>query len=97
MENQTHNGGGLSSHDLFCLFAGHPYYPEGGAEDFRGFGSVESLKALYAEHSEKWAKKAGGYDSRWGQIVEHATMKIAWSIYDDEEWEFILFRITKRP
>jgi hypothetical protein len=61
---------GIASTDLFCLFAGGCYYPMGGAYDFRGFGTVDDLKALYAENNKGW-----DYDP-WGHICEHATMKI---------------------
>jgi hypothetical protein len=74
---ETHQQDGglpLSTSDLFCLFAGGFYYPEGGASDFRGVGTVDELKASYAANNEKWAYDNGS--SPWGHICEHATMKI---------------------
>ena len=67
---------GTKDRETFCLFAGGFYYPEGGAGDFRGFGTVDELKALYAANNKKWSKDAG--NSPWGHVCEHATMRIVW-------------------
>lgn len=74
--------------NIFCLFAGGFYYPEGGAIDFRGFGTVDDLKALYVENNEKWAENNGRRS--WGHICEHSTMKIIWAANhrrDGLNWE----------
>jgi hypothetical protein len=60
----------------FALFAGHPYYPEGGASDFRAFGTVDELKELYAAKADEWSRERGGYEEPWGQIVNVTTMTV---------------------
>lgn len=66
------------------LFAGHHYYPEGGANDFRAFGeTVDELKEMYKRNGAKWSKAVGTYSDPWGQIVDMETMKILWNSYDD--------------
>jgi hypothetical protein len=60
----------------YALFAGHPYYPDGGACDFRAFGTVEGLKNLYAAKADEWSLESSGYAEPWGQIVDVATMNV---------------------
>jgi hypothetical protein len=63
--------------DWLGLFAGHHYYPRGGADDFRCFGSSEEeLKRIYAENAAAWSRDDGGYPDPWGQIVDLRTMKV---------------------
>lgn len=64
----------MSDEPQFCLFAGGDFYPCGGANDFRGFGTAEELKSLYAENCEQWARDNGGRP--WGHICERSTMNI---------------------
>jgi len=75
--------------DASCcaLFSGHCYYPEGGAEDFRAWGSIEELKELYAANADKWSKDAAGtYADPWGQIVDMETMTIMLTIRGHGDW-----------
>lgn len=61
----------------YLLFAGHNYYPRGGAEDFRAFGdSIEELQELYTKSADAWSRLEGSYPNPWGQIVETSTMEI---------------------
>jgi len=59
----------------YILFAGAAYYPEGGAHEFRGFGTVEELKKLYEKNRFAWAKEFN-CRSPWGHICDHETMQI---------------------
>lgn len=68
----------------YGLFAGSRYYPEGGAWDFRGFGDLGTLKSYYAKNISRWADC-----SPWGQIVDMATMKCLYSIYGDNDNEWV--------
>ena len=56
--------------NTYCLFAGDSYYPQGGTADFRGFGTIDELKANYADKFRFW----GGSDA-WGDIVDHESMQ----------------------
>jgi hypothetical protein len=60
---------------LYCLFAGADYYPEGGAKDFRAFGTVDELRELYALNNHQWHDSG---NSPWGHIAECETMRIVW-------------------
>ena len=71
----------------YALFAGHCYYPEGGSEDFRGFGTVEELKKLYAENADKWSRDTGSYEDPWGQIAERGTMKTMLCTRGHGKWQ----------
>lgn len=72
----------------YCLFAGHGYYPEGGARDFRAFGTIDELKALYAKNGNAWSSAVGSYPDPWGVIAEHESMKIVLvtNPYKKKEW-----------
>jgi hypothetical protein len=60
------------------LFAGEYYYPGGGAEDFVGiYESIEEAKAVY---------DASANADRWGQIADHATMRVLEETDDDQKW-----------
>ncbi len=72
---------------IYALFAGHRYYPEGGASDFRGFGSIESLKELFDKNIDIWTSKTSYTGTHWGEIAEKETLEIVLSKIDDEEWE----------
>lgn len=71
--------------DTYALFAGHNYYPCGGAEDFRAFGSLDELKALFAEKADEWSLGAGGYPDAWGHIADARTMKVV-LVYGRNGW-----------
>ena len=59
----------------YLLFAGHNYYPDGGARDlFCQANSVEELKDVFLN---EWDTIRGGsYIDNWGHIVEKESMKI---------------------
>ena len=60
-----------------ALFAGHCYYPEGGASDFRAFGTIAELKELYEKNADSWSSLIGGaYPDPWGQIANAQTMEL---------------------
>jgi hypothetical protein len=65
---------GELNNNEFLLFAGHCYYPHGGAEDFRLRGTVEECKAFFENRSDEIAGR--GYVDNWGQIVDPVTLKI---------------------
>ena len=70
------------------LFAGHYYYPSGGAEDFRAFADNEELlKQLYADNADKWSRDEGSYPDPWGQIVDMGTMEILLVNYNRGGWD----------
>jgi hypothetical protein len=69
-----------------ALFAGLNYYPRPGVDDFRGFGDLEELKALYTSKIEEWTR-TGPYPDWWGQIVDPETMAIVSACVDREPWE----------
>lgn len=71
--------------DLFGLFAGSSYYPLGGADDFKAFGTVEELKKIYDKNANQWAK--GSYSSPWGQIVSLTTMSVLYTITSFRAWQ----------
>lgn len=54
----------------FLLFAGDDYYPEGGANDFKG--AFESLDAAIEAHNPNEHK----YDGGWANIFDLNTLKI---------------------
>jgi hypothetical protein len=70
----------------YALFAGHCYYPSGGASDFKSFGTIDHLKELYAKYSQKWATADGDYDDPWGQIAKRETLTILMTIRGHGEW-----------
>lgn len=63
-------------HAEYLLFAGHRYYPAGGADDFRFRGAIDECKAWFATHPKEIADTA--YIDNWGQIVDPHTMKVIW-------------------
>lgn len=71
-----------------ALFAGLNYYPRPGVDDFRGFGTMEELKALYAEKIQEWTNTINiEHLDSWGQIVNPETMEeIEWCS-DLEPWK----------
>lgn len=75
-EEKTENARLRHSIPRFALFAGHRYYPRGGAFDFRAFGTVEELKELYEAKADEWSDEAGSYPEPWGQIVDVTTMTV---------------------
>jgi len=72
------------------LFAGHRYYPQGGAEDFEG--SFDSI--FYAlEYLEAYKPKYSNYVDYWAQMVDVETMEVietyvndgsGWGLYEDD-------------
>jgi hypothetical protein len=85
--NQTTNDNPTpSSEEVYALFAGHCYYPSGGASDFRAFGTIDQLKELYAKYSKAWAVNKGDYDDPWGEIAKKETMTIVLTIHGHSEW-----------
>lgn len=78
---------GLDDASCYALFSGHCYYPDGGAEDFRAWGTIEELKQLYASNADKWSMDAAGsYVDPWGQIAERETMAVILTIRGHGDW-----------
>lgn len=89
-EDVNETGGVQSPLDesaCYALFAGHCYYPRGGSDDFRGFGTIEGLKKLYAENADKWSADVGGCRDPWGHIAERETMKTVLCARVDGKWQ----------
>ena len=60
---------------MYILFAGHCYYAEGGAADFRGFyETIEAAKQDFIDRRDEI--KGESYIDNWGQIVDKDSMKI---------------------
>ena len=70
----------------YALFAGHRYYPGGGACDFRAFGTIDELKELYKSKADKWSMDSGSYPDPWGQIVDVETMTVLHETDEDHVW-----------
>jgi hypothetical protein len=58
----------------YLLFAGHAYYPEGGASDYQMTGTILECKKWFFEHAEEIASFQG--IDNWAQIAECETLKI---------------------
>lgn len=63
----------------YALFAGHNYYPNGGFEDFKAFGTLDELKAM--------RNKLEGMD--WAHIADLEARRIVLVVYRPmrSEWE----------
>ena len=60
---------------MFILFAGHCYYPEGGADDFRGFyDTIEAAQKAFIDKKQEIC--GGSYIDNWGHIVGKDTMEV---------------------
>ena len=60
---------------MFILFAGHCYYPFGGADDFRGF--YDTIEAAQKAFIDKKQEICGDKNfDNWGQIVDKDTMDV---------------------
>lgn len=59
----------------YSLFAGRVFYPDGGSQEFRGFGTVEELKKLYETSYPLWAQEYS-FRGSWGHVCDHDTMKV---------------------
>jgi len=71
----------------YMLFVGHNHYPEGGAKDFRAFGSLQELKDLYRDNADMWSEEATyTYADPWGQIALSSTMEIVCCIDRHGVW-----------
>lgn len=66
----------MSAEPKYALFAGSRYYPYGGAWDFRGVGSIEELKDLFASQWPEWGKETGRTEDPWAHIARLDTMEI---------------------
>ena len=65
----------LLHREQYILFAGHCYYADGGAEDFRGFYiSIEAAKQDFVARADEI--RGDSYVDNWGQIVDRVTMQI---------------------
>ncbi len=58
----------------YLLFAGHVYYPQGGASDFQlAANEIEPLKEYFANNLKVISRS---YIQHWAEIVEAETMKV---------------------
>jgi hypothetical protein len=66
----------------YALFAGICYYPNGGAEDFQGFGTIDELKAKHEAYREKAAVHR---DATWAHICDES-LAIVLELNGDGVW-----------
>lgn len=71
----------------YALFAGHCFYPSGGASDLRAIGTISELKQMYAKSANKWSKEIGGYPDPWGHIASLPSLKIVLEAGSVGEWK----------
>jgi len=74
----------------YLLFAGHPYYPDGGVSDLIKYSDDISELMRYAE--DEIDSYVHSYHEAWAQIVRHSDMKIISTgqrpSYHENKWEW---------
>lgn len=81
------NKSALRDSDCYALFSGHCYYPWGGAGDFRGWGSIEDLKEIYANNAGEWSMESPtSHPESWGQIAHRETMIVIMTVRGHNDW-----------
>lgn len=62
---------------MYLLFAGVPYYPHGGARDFKTKGTLEECKAWFEDPANRMPKSEWQSPKEmWCDIVDAETMQI---------------------
>ncbi len=70
----------------FWLFAGHNYYPGGGAKDFiSSFDSLDEAVKYAKDNAKTISERVSYEDYIWYNVLDIETGKIAEGYSDDEE------------